>query len=92
LQAIIKRQETSQSARIIASFKIDDLSWNEYENVSDENHLPHFHTCRHWPIVGNVIKHRLNELLLDLLREKVGLKKCMEVDVDIGRYVCAGVY
>lgn len=84
LQAVIKRQETSQSAKIIASFRIDDISWNEYENATDENCLPHFQTCRHWPMVGNVIKLRLNELLLDLLREKVGLKKCMEVDVDIG--------
>jgi hypothetical protein len=84
LQAVIKRQETAQSAKIVASFRIDDLSWNEYENATEENCLPHFQTCRHWPMVGNVIKLRLNELLLDLLREKVGLKKCMEVDVDIG--------
>lgn len=89
LQAVVKRQETAQSAKILASFKIDDLSWNEYEGIPDENHLlPHFQACRHWPMVGNMIKVRLNELLLDLLREKVGLKKCMEVDVDIGcRYV-----
>lgn len=93
LDTVIKRQETAQSAKIVASFKIDDLSWNGGEFPSSTGVVgqnpavvaaPHYQTCRHWPLVGNVIKLRLNELLLDLLRDKVGLKKSMEVDVDIG--------
>ncbi|KAG8813523.1 hypothetical protein FRC17_001537, partial [Serendipita sp. 399] len=83
LQVVIRRQETAQAAAILANFQIDDLNWNEDEGAVG-NCVSHLHDCRHWPVVANTLKVKLNELLLDLLREKAGLKKMLEVEGDIG--------
>ncbi|KAG8756828.1 hypothetical protein FRC14_002631 [Serendipita sp. 396] len=92
LQLVIRRQETAQAAGILANFQIDDLNWNEDEGAIG-NSVSHLQTCRHWPVVANTLKVKLHEMLLDLLREKAGLKKLLEVEGDIGcstRTSCRG--
>ncbi|KAG8831361.1 hypothetical protein FRC18_006670 [Serendipita sp. 400] len=92
LQLVIRRQETAQAAGILANFQIDDLNWNEDEGAIG-NSVSHLQTCRHWPVVANTLKIKLHEMLLDLLREKAGLKKLLEVEGDIGcstRTSCRG--
>jgi len=84
LENAVKRQESAQSARILASFKVGELAWNEFDSIPNEDYVPHYQTCRHWPVVANTLRNKLTELLLDLLREKAGLKKSMEVEMDLG--------
>lgn len=85
MQGAVNRQESAQSARILASFKVDEFAWNEYDTAApNDDYMPHYQTCRHWPVVAKTLRSKLNELLLDLLREKAGLKKSMEVEMDIG--------
>ena len=75
----MRRQDTAQAASILAGFKIDDLAWTD-----EEDYLPHWKSCRHWPVTATSLQEKLNEFMLDILRGVRCPRKSLEIEFDIG--------